>query len=110
MVDYFHAFNKLREAWVAFVAQPISDYQLPWTFRADSSNIAVGTMLHQIRTLSGGTGRFEPVGFASRKFSETAGNWDPYKEEAFACYFGADHLAYYLRGTAFILETDHRSS
>ena len=107
--DYVGAFKKLKEALVASVALYFPDYELPWTLRVDASNIAVGAVLLQIRTLPDGTERFEPIGFARKKFSQTADNWDPYKKEAFACYFGVDHFAYYLRGKPFILETDHRN-
>ena len=31
------------------------------------------------------------------------------KKESYACFFGIEHFAYYLRGKPFILETDHRN-
>jgi hypothetical protein len=52
---------------------------------------------------------WEPIGFASKKFSDAAMRWDAFKKEAYALYFGVHHFAYYLRGKAFILETDHRN-
>ena len=52
---------------------------------------------------------YEPIGFASKKFSATAMNWDTFKKEAYVAFFGINYFAYYLRGKAFILETDHRN-
>lgn len=76
---------------------------------SSSSEVAVGAVLCQVRTGEDGSERFEPIGFASKKFSDTARKWGPYKKEAYAVYFGVHHYAYYLRGKAFILETDHRN-
>jgi RNase H-like domain found in reverse transcriptase len=60
-------------------------------------NPSTTTVLHQ------------PIAFASIKYSGAATNWDTFKKEAFAQYFGVSKFGYYLRGKEFILETDHRN-
>jgi len=107
--DYKEAFEKMKQSLVTSVALFFPDYELPWILRVDASDVAVGAVLCQIRTDKDGNEVFEPIGFASKKFSETAMNWDPFKKEAYAAYFGVNYFAYYLRGKAFILETDHRN-
>jgi len=107
--DYHGAFNHMKKALEDSVACYFPDYELPWTLRVDASKVAVGAVLFQTRTLPDGTTRNEPIGFASQKFSATAQNWDPHKQEAYALAFGVDYFAYYLRGKAFVLETDHRN-
>ena len=107
--DYIKAFQHMKEALVSAIARFFPDYSLTWVLRVDASNVAAGAVLFQVRIKDDGTEQYEPIGFASRKFSETAFKWDPYKKEAYACYFGVEYFAYYLRGKSFILETDHRN-
>ena len=66
-------------------------------------------VVFQTRTLPDGTARNEPIGFASQNFSKTPQKWDSHKQEAYALVFGVDYFSYYLRGKAFVLETDHRN-
>ncbi len=49
----------------------------------------------------------EPIGVASKKFSDIAARWDPFKKEAYAVYYGVHHFAYYLRGKAILLAKLH---
>ena len=107
--DYERDFEHMKKALEDSVACFFPDYELPWTLRVDASKVAVGAVLFQTRVLEGGTERHEPIGFASQKFSATAQNWDPHKQEAYALAFGVDYFAYYLRGKTFVLETDHRN-
>ena len=107
--DYRAVFQRMKEGLAAAVALFFPDYSLPWILRVDASDIAVGAVLLQVRKKEDGTEVYEPIGFASRKFSETALKWDAFKKEAYAAFFGVDYFAYYLRGKPFILETDHRN-
>ena len=107
--DYVQAFDKMKQALINSIALFFPDYALPWILRVDASDVAVGAVLYQIRTDKDGKDANEPIGFASKKFSETAMKWDAFKKEAYAAFFGVNYYAYYLRGKAFILETDHRN-
>lgn len=107
--DYLQAFEHMKKALANSVALHFPEYELPWTLRVDASDVAVGAVLYQTRTDSSGSTSDEPIGFASQKFSDTAARWDAFKKEAYGAYFGVSHFAYYLRGKAFILETDHRN-
>jgi hypothetical protein len=107
--DYVKHFNEMKEALMSSMANYFPDYSLPWILRVDASDYAVGCVLYQIRTLDNGTEVYEPIAFASKKFSEVAKRWDTIKKEAYACYFGVSHFSYYLRGVSFVLETDHKN-
>ena len=107
--DYVNAFEKMKRSLVNSIALFFPDYALDWILRVDASDVAVGAVLYQIRIGTEGKEINEPIGFASKKFSDTARKWDPFKKEAYAAFFGVNYFAYYLRGKAFILETDHRN-
>ena len=77
--------------------------------RSDSSDHAVGVVLFQEFTDLTGTVVHQPISFASHKYSGTAVNWDTFKQEAYALYYGVTQFAYYFRGREFTLETDHRN-
>ena len=105
--DFEKSFNLMKQALADSVALHFPDYALPWVLRVDASKVAVGAVLYQIRTQPDGKNVYEPISFASHKFSDVALKWDTFKQEAYACYFGIKHFSYYLRGHPFVLETDH---
>ena len=74
----------LKTALGEAMATYFPDYNLEWIIRVDASDYVVGAVLYQIRV-------------------------DTIKKEAYGCYFGVRYFDYYLRGKAFILETDHRN-
>lgn len=53
--------------------------------------------------------QYQPIGFASQKFSPQARNWSTIEQEAYGIYFAVKHFAYYLHCKQFILETDHNN-
>ena len=97
----------MKEAVSSSVANHFPDYKLDWTLRVDASKVAVG--VDQTRNSPDGQVTHEAIGFASQKFSDVALRWDTMKKESYACLFGIEHFAFYLRGKYFILETDHRN-
>ena len=105
--DYQRDFKKMKLALSNTIANQFPDYNLDWTLRVDASNAAVGAVLYQSCKRGDGSLVHEATGFASMKFSEVALNWDSVKKESYACFFGTEHFAYYLRGKSFVLETDH---
>ena len=108
-IDYKEDFKKMKTALSNSVANHFPDYELDWTLRVDASKVAVGAVLYQNRIGSDGQVTHEAIGFASKKFSDVAMQWDTRKKESYACFFGIEHFAYYLHGKPFIIETDHRN-
>ena len=108
-VDYDKEFKKMKTALSNSVASHFPDYELDWTLRVDASKVAVGAVLSQSRKGDDGQVTHEADGFSSKKFSDVPMQWDTIKKESYACLFGIEHLAYYLRGKPFVLETDLRS-
>ena len=81
--DYEEDFRKMKQALADSVALHFPDYSLPWVLRVDASQFACGAMLYQILMHSNGRVDNQPIGFASRKFSEQALKWDTMKIETF---------------------------
>ena len=107
--DYVSAFEKLKLELANSIAVHFPDYNLKWTLRVDASDVAVGAVLFQERVQDDMLVVNEIIGVASKKFTEIAGRWDPFKKEGYAMYYGVQFFSYFLRGKAFILETDHRN-
>lgn len=107
--DYVGHFNKFKEAITQAAMLYFPDYSLPWVVRTDASEVAVGAVLFQERTLPDGTIRHEPIAFSSKKFSDPATRWDTYKREAYGIYHAIKSFNWYLLGKEFVVETDHRN-
>ena len=107
--DYDADFQKMKEALADSVAIHFPDYSLPWVLRVDASHYACGGVLYQLFTKADGEVEYQPIGFVSRKFSDTALKWDTMKKESFAAYWGVKHFEHFLRNKGFVLETDHRN-
>ena len=107
--DYKGLFKNFQTAIQNSVTLHFPDYALPWVLRVDASDYAVGAVLFQEYTNQDSILVHQPIAFISHKFSGAAINWDTFKQEAYALYFGVSQLSYYLRGKEFILETDHRN-
>ena len=108
-LDYVTAFENLKKELANSISIHFPNYSLRWTLRVDASDNAVGAILFQTREDSEGKSVMEPIGVGSKKFTEVATRWDPYKKEAYAAYYGVHYFSYYLRGKPIILETDHRN-
>ena len=107
--DYKSHFEEFKTAITAAAKLYFPDYQLPWVIRTDASEVAVGAVLFQERTLPDGTIRHEPIAFSSKKFSDPATRWDTYKREAYGIYHAIKSFSWYLLGKEFVVETDHRN-
>ena len=107
-VDYLAHFQSVKDQLQKTTTIHFPDYELPWVLRADASDKAVGAVLMQQHEIDGKP-VFQPIGFASQKFSDQASKWDAFKKEAYALYFGVKSFAYYLHGKSIVLETDHRN-
>ena len=107
--DYKSLFTIFQQAIQNSVTLHFPNYALPWILRVDASDYAVGAVLFQEFTDTTNTVINQPIAFISHKFSGAAVNWDTYKQEAYALYYGVSQLSYYLRGKDFVLETDHKN-
>lgn len=86
------------------------DYSLDWILRTDASLHGVGAVLIQVyRATPESEPVYQPIGFASKKFSPQATRWSTIEQEAYAIYFAVDHFSYYLRCKPFVIETDHNN-
>ena len=53
--------------------------------------------------------RYQTIALVSKKFSKQSQRWATIKQEAFGIYYTVKHLAYYLVGKNFVVETDHNN-
>lgn len=99
--------QKLQDATTVF----FPDYSLEWILRTDASLHGVGAVLLQVVPASNPNDPpiYQPIGFASKKFSPQATKWSTIEQEAYGIYFAVIHFQYYLRCKPFILETDHNN-
>ena len=102
--DFMAIKEQLRNATTIY----FPDYDLDWVLRVDASDDAAAGVLMQ-RKKHEDKEQWQPIAFVSRKFTEQAKRWDTPKKEGFALFYGVFSLSYYLRGKAFVLETDHRN-
>ena len=102
-IDYNSLFNEFKQKLLSSVALHFPNYSLSWILRTDASSIACAAVLFQISE----TGIHQPLAFLSKKFSDSALNWDIHKKEAYAIFYGVQKLEFLLRPKQFILETDH---
>lgn len=69
----------------------------------DSSNSALGGVLHQIVN-----SKLQPLGFFSKKLSPAQVNWSTYSRELLAIYKGVKHFSDQIEGRKCIVYTDHK--
>lgn len=69
----------------------------------DASDFGMGAVLQQFVN-----GQWVPLGFYSKKFSETQRRYSTYDRELQAAYSGLKHFQYFLEGQQFTIYTDHK--
>jgi len=106
--DYDSVFKNVKKELCASHAKHFPDYSLDWILRTDASDYAVAYALLQLRVEDGKT-KYEVISFKAHKLTGAAKRWDIIKKKAFGAYFGVRSQSYYLRGKAFIIETDCRN-
>ena len=99
------AFEKLRDACANCPLLAFVDYTKELYLRTDASKVGIGGMLFQYDNNK----KVLPISFVSKSFDKTQMNWSTIEQEAYAIYYCVNKLDHYLRGHAFILETDHRN-
>lgn len=72
----------------------------PWTIDTDASGIAIAAILLQDD---------RPISFASRLLTDAEAKWSTHEHEALAIVWGVHYFAEFVRGTSFLVRTDHQS-
>lgn len=97
------AFEKCKNdlAKITHLAHPLPDAQI--VLNVDASDFAVGAVLHQINN-----GQLEPLGFYSKRMTDTQKKYSTYDRELLAIYQSVKHFKYMLDGQNCIVYTDHK--
>ncbi len=98
------AFEDIKAAILAAPLLHFIDYGLPIIVRTDASQLGVGGMLLQVVD-----GVEQVAGYVSRAFTEQEGRWSTVEQEAYAVVYAITSFESYIRGHAFIVQTDHRN-
>jgi hypothetical protein len=105
--DHQLAFDNLKLALGSAPALLAVDDAKPFTLHCDASTFAVGAVLSQ----NDDSGRLRPVGFFSRKLTDTQLRWDVYQCEIYSVVAALEHWQMHLKGARVPVQiyTDHRS-
>lgn len=97
------AFERCKDelANAALLAFPVQNAEL--SLHVDASDFAVGAALHQIVD-----GEIQPLGFFSRKLTQTQKKYSTYDRELLAVYSGIKHFQFMLEGRSCHVYTDHQ--
>ena len=96
-------FEKLKNWLLCDPILKLPNTKLTFVLRTDASNVGVGAVLLQYHNNIP-----FPVSFASRKLLPRECNYSTIERECLAIVFGIDKFKYYLYGTEFVLEVDHK--
>lgn len=75
----------------------------PLMLQVDASDVAVGAPLHQLID-----GEVQPLGFYSKKLTDTQKRYSTYDRELLAAYQSVRHFKHMLEAREFVLLTDHK--
>lgn len=89
----------LREA--TMLAHPVQLAKLALT--TDASDIGIGAAVHQRVN-----NEWQPLGFFSRKLTDTERKYSAYDRELLAIFAAVKHFRYMLEASQFMIFTDHR--
>lgn len=98
-----HAFEESKRliANATMLAHSVAGAKLSIT--TDASDVATGAVLEQFHN-----GLRQPLGFYSKKLSETQARYSTYDRELLAIYNGVKFFRHMLEGREFTIRTDHR--
>lgn len=99
-----NAFNDLRSCLCSDPILQNPDFSQPFTVQTDASGVGLGAVL-----LQGEPGDQKPVVYLSRKLFPRELRYSTVEKECLAIKWALESLRYYLVGSDFILETDHRA-
>lgn len=83
------------------LAHPIEHTK--YSITTDASNTAVGAVLQQLNNTV-----WEPLGFFSKKLSNTECKYSAFDRELLAIYLSIKHFRYFVEGRQFTIYTDHK--
>lgn len=88
-------------ATAALIAHPLSNAKL--VLHVDASNYAVGAVLQQISN-----GHLEPLGFYSKRMTDTQKRYSTYDRELLGIYQAIKHFRHMIEGRECVVQTDHK--
>lgn len=92
---------KTELANAATIAHPMPDAKL--VLHVDASNFAVGAALQQMRD-----GQLEPLGFFSKRMTDTQKRYSTYDRELLGVYQSIKHFRHLIEGRECAVLTDHK--
>lgn len=97
------AFEECKKglASATLLAHPLDD--APLAIVSDASDIAVGATLQQLVDKD-----WQPLGFFSKKLSQTEKKYGAYDRELLAIYLAVKHFRHMVEGRDFTIFTDHK--
>lgn len=97
------AFNECKQALAnaTTLAHPIPDAKL--VLHVDASNFSVGAAIHHVVD-----GQLEPLGFYSKRMTDTQKRYSTYDRELLAIYQSIKHFKHVIEGRACTILTDHK--
>ena len=98
------SFDSIKKALASATMLHHPDPSLPLALTTDASDVAIGGVVEQR-----GPKGWEPLGFFSKKLSNSEKNWSPYDRELNAVHKSIRHFKHMLEGRAFTVYTDHQS-
>ena len=98
------AFSALKSAVGATVKNFYLDYAYPIYLHTDASNLGIGAILFQIVET-----QFRPIHFVSKSLTFAESRWMIQELESYAIVYSVTKLDHYLRGSHFIIHTDHKN-
>jgi RNase H-like domain found in reverse transcriptase/Reverse transcriptase (RNA-dependent DNA polymerase)/Integrase zinc binding domain/Retroviral aspartyl protease len=101
------AFEALKAALCCTPVLAIADDDRPFVLHVDACAYAIGAVLSQLDD----RGKLRPIGYFSRKLTDTQLRWDVYEKELYSIVAALEHWSMHLRGSSheFVVYTDHRS-
>lgn len=85
----------------ALLAYPVESAET--SLWVDASDIGMGAVLQQLID-----GEWKPLGFYSKKLSDTQTRYSAYDRELLAAYSGVKYFQHFLEGRQFCIYTDHK--
>jgi hypothetical protein len=98
------AFNLLKVLVGSTVKNFYLDYEYPIYLHTDASTSGLGAILFQVVQ-----DQFRPIQFVSKSLSDTESRWQIQELESFAIIYSVTKLDHFVKGSHFIVHTDHRN-
>jgi hypothetical protein len=103
--EHTKAFNHIKTSILEAAPLALPDYSKPYLLRTDASDLAIGAVLSQADE----TGKQRPIAFISRKLTPAELKYNTTEKECLGIVHAVTKLHYYLYGSQFTVQTDHRN-